>query len=458
MDMSVFDLFKIGIGPSSSHTVGPMVAARRFLVECGSLEDAVGVEAHLYGSLALTGVGHATDKAVILGLMGETPQDVDPDSVEDKLAEAELDGVLNLLGVKPVPFTCGTGLVWHKQSTLPEHPNGMRFVLKLADGSVIERIYYSIGGGFITAPGETQAARETVAVPFPFSTMRELLEQGTRDGLTIPAMLRANECARMTNDALDTGLDRIWEVMRGCIDHGLVTEGELPGGLNVKRRAAKLWRQEQAARHATNHLPHDAVNQVSLYAMAVNEENAAGGRVVTAPTNGAAGIIPAVLRYYAEDCRPSDARRGIHDFLLTAAAIGMLCKKNASISGAEIGCQGEVGVACAMAAAGLVAALGGSNGQIENAAEIGIEHHLGMTCDPIGGLVQIPCIERNGMGAIKAITAASLAMKGDGTHFVSLDDVIETMRQTGFDMQAKYKETSLGGLAIHVVTVNHAAC
>ena len=458
MDMSVFDLFKIGIGPSSSHTVGPMVAARRFLIECGPLIEAVGVEAHLYGSLALTGVGHATDKAVILGLMGETPQDVDPDAVEDKLAEAELDGVLNLLGTKPVPFVRSTGLVWHKQSTLPEHPNGMRFVLKLADGSVIERIYYSIGGGFITAPGETQAARETVTVPFPFNTMRELLEQGTRDGLTIPAMLRANECARMTNDDLDAGLDRIWEVMRGCIAHGLVMEGELPGGLNVKRRAAKLWRQEQTARNATNHLPHDAVNQVSLYAMAVNEENAAGGRVVTAPTNGAAGIIPAVLRYYAEDCRPTDARRGIHDFLLTAAAVGMLCKKNASISGAEIGCQGEVGVACAMAAAGLVAALGGSNGQIENAAEIGIEHHLGMTCDPIGGLVQIPCIERNGMGAIKAITAASLAMKGDGTHFVSLDDVIETMRQTGFDMQAKYKETSLGGLAIHVVTVNHAAC
>jgi L-serine dehydratase len=459
MDMSVFDLFKIGIGPSSSHTVGPMVAARRFLIECGPLEDAVGVEAHLYGSLALTGVGHATDKAVILGLMGETPQDVDPDSVEDKLAEAELDGVLDLLGTKPVPFTRATGLVWHKQSTLPDHPNGMRFVLRLADGSVIERVYYSIGGGFITAAGETQAAGvPPVAVPYPFDTMRELLEQGSRHGLSIPVMLRANECVRMTSDELDAGLDRIWEVMRGCIAHGLVTEGELPGGLNVKRRAAKLWRQEREARNVANHLPHDAVNQVSLYAMAVNEENAAGGRVVTAPTNGAAGIIPAVLRYYAEDCRPSDAQRGIRDFLLTAAAIGMLCKQNASISGAEIGCQGEVGVACAMAAAGLVAALGGTNGQIENAAEIGIEHHLGMTCDPIGGLVQIPCIERNGMGAIKAITAASLAMKGDGTHFVSLDEVIETMRQTGFDMQAKYKETSLGGLAIHVVTVNHAAC
>ena len=461
MDMSVFDLFKIGIGPSSSHTVGPMVAARRFLLECGSLEDAVGVEAHLYGSLALTGVGHATDKAVILGLMGETPQGVDPDSVEDKLAEAELDGVLNLLGTKAVPFSSRTGLVWHKQSTLPEHPNGMRFVLKLADGSVIERIYYSVGGGFITAAGEAQAPREEDApasVPFPFDTMRDLLAHGERDGLSIPAMLRANECARMTEAELDAGLDRIWDVMRECIAHGLVTEGQLPGGLNVKRRAAKLWRQEREARNAANHLPHDAVNQVSLYAMAVNEENAAGGRVVTAPTNGAAGIIPAVLRYYAEDCRPSDPQRGIRDFLLTAAAVGMLCKKNASISGAEIGCQGEVGVACAMAAAGLVAALGGTNGRIENAAEIGIEHHLGMTCDPIGGLVQIPCIERNGMGAIKAITAASLAMKGDGTHFVSLDDVIETMRQTGFDMQAKYKETSLGGLAIHVVTVNHAAC
>jgi L-serine dehydratase len=464
MDMSVFDLFKIGIGPSSSHTVGPMVAARRFLLEAGHLDEAVGVEVHLYGSLALTGVGHATDKAVILGLMGETPQDVDPDAVEDLLAEAELDGALKLLGTREVPFSARTGLVWHKQSSMPEHPNGMRFVLKLADGSVIERVYYSVGGGFITAAGESkqepQARDGAAPVPFPFDTMRELLAQGQAHGLTIPAMLRANERTRMTDEALDAGLDRIWQVMRDCICHGLVTEGQLPGGLNVKRRAAKLWRQqrEQDAAGIVNHLPHDAVNQVSLYAMAVNEENAAGGRVVTAPTNGAAGIIPAVLRYYAEDCRPNDPQRGIRDFLLASSAIGMLCKKNASISGAEVGCQGEVGVACAMAAAGLVAALGGSNEQIENAAEIGIEHHLGMTCDPIGGLVQIPCIERNGMGAIKAITAASLALKGDGTHFVSLDEVIETMRQTGADMQVKYKETSLGGLAIHVVTVNHAAC
>jgi L-serine dehydratase len=462
MDMSVFDLFKIGIGPSSSHTVGPMLAARRFLLECGDLTEAVGVEAHLYGSLALTGVGHATDKAVILGLMGETPQGVDPDSVEDKLAEAELDGVLKLLGTKEVPFQYRTGLVWHKQSTLPEHPNGMKFVLQLADGSIIERIYYSVGGGFITAAGEGQGrAPEAAApgVPFPFNKMSELLALGAQHGLSIPHMLRANELARMSEAELDAGLDRIWQVMRDCIAHGLVTEGQLPGGLNVKRRAAKLWKQAHCdAGNRRNELPHDATHHVTLYAMAVNEENAAGGRVVTAPTNGAAGIIPAVLRYYAEDCRPSDPAKGIRDFLLTSAAIGMLCKTNASISGAEVGCQGEVGVACAMAAAGLVAALGGSNERIENAAEIGIEHHLGMTCDPIGGLVQIPCIERNGMGAIKAITAASLALKGDGTHFVSLDNVIETMRQTGADMQVKYKETSLGGLAVHVVTVNHAAC
>ena len=465
MDMSVFDLFKIGIGPSSSHTVGPMVAARRFLVECGPLDNAVGVEVALYGSLALTGIGHATDKAVILGLMGETPQGVNPDEVDDKLAEAELDGVIKLLGRKEVPFSAKTGLVWHRASSLPEHPNGMRFTLKLADGSVIERVFYSVGGGFIHAAGESQARQGAGVshnpVPYPFDTMDQLLALGRSSGLSIPQMLRANEVANISNEDLDAGLDNIWQVMRDCIAHGLVTDGHLPGGLNVKRRAANLWRQVLAAKNGDNRandLPHDAVQQVTLYAMAVNEENAAGGRVVTAPTNGAAGIIPAVLRYYAEDCRPSDPVKGVRDFLLTSAAIGMLCKKNASISGAEVGCQGEVGVACAMAAAGLVAALGGTNEQIENAAEIGIEHHLGMTCDPIGGLVQIPCIERNGMGAIKAITAASLALKGDGTHFVSLDSVIETMRQTGADMQDKYKETSLGGLAIHVVTVNHAAC
>ncbi|MFA9218312.1 MAG: L-serine ammonia-lyase [Sphingomonadaceae bacterium] len=463
MDMSVFDLFKIGIGPSSSHTVGPMVAARRFLLECAPLDNVVRAEVALYGSLALTGVGHATDKAVLLGLMGETPQDVEPTRVDAMLAAAEAAGELKLLGQHVVPFKMASGVIFHKSESLPEHPNGMRFSIERADGSRTSKVYYSIGGGFIKEQGEgldavPASATPNAAIPYPFDTMAQLLAHGDASGLTIPAMLRANECVKLDGAALDAGIDKIWQVMRDCIAHGLATGGQLPGGLHVKRRAANLWQQATASKDRANELPHDALHQVSLYAMAVNEENAAGGRVVTAPTNGAAGIIPAVLRYYAEDCHPSDPVTGIRNFMLTSAAIGMLCKRNASISGAEIGCQGEVGVACAMAAAGLVAALGGSNRQIENAAEIGIEHHLGMTCDPIGGLVQIPCIERNGMGAVKAITAAALALKGDGTHFVSLDEVIETMRQTGADMQAKYKETSLGGLAIHVITVNHAAC
>jgi len=463
MDMSVFDLFKIGIGPSSSHTVGPMVAARRFLLDCAPLDDVTEVSAELYGSLALTGIGHATDKAVILGLMGETPQDVVPTRVDAQLAEAEAAGELKLLGTHAVPFKRGRNLIFHMAESLAEHPNGMRFTLTRADGATISKVYYSVGGGFIKEEGEAPQMPSSgdgaaPAIPYPFDTMDQLLAHGEASGLTIPQMLRANERRKRSEDELNAGIDKIWQVMRDCIAHGLDTAGRLPGGLNVKRRAADLWTQSQSSASQANQLPHDALHQVSLYAMAVNEENAAGGRVVTAPTNGAAGIIPAVLRYYAEDCKPSDPVTGIRDFMLTAAAIGMLCKRNASISGAEIGCQGEVGVACAMAAAGLVAALGGSNNQIENAAEIGIEHHLGMTCDPIGGLVQIPCIERNGMGAVKAITAASLALKGDGTHFVSLDEVIETMRQTGADMQAKYKETSLGGLAIHVITVNHAAC
>jgi L-serine dehydratase len=438
-----------------------MVAARRFLLDSAPLDDVTAVTAELYGSLALTGIGHATDKAVILGLMGETPQDVDPVMVDLRLAAAEEAGRLSLLGQYPVPFTRAANLVFHMAESLAEHPNGMRFTVERADGSRSSKVYYSVGGGFIKEEGEETtlpAAAPQAPLPYPFDTMADLLAHGVRSGLSIPHMLRANELTRRSGAELDAGIDRIWAVMRDCIAHGLETPGQLPGGLNVRRRAAKLWRQALDARDQPNHLPHDAMHQVSLYAMAVNEENAAGGRVVTAPTNGAAGIIPAVLRYYAEDCKPSDPVTGVRDFMLTASAIGMLCKRNASISGAEIGCQGEVGVACAMAAAGLVAALGGSNQQIENAAEIGIEHHLGMTCDPIGGLVQIPCIERNGMGAVKAITAASLALKGDGTHFVSLDNVIETMRQTGADMQAKYKETSLGGLAIHVVTVNHAAC
>lgn len=457
MDMSVFELFKIGIGPSSSHTVGPMVAARRFLLECDRVEQACGVQIDLYGSLALTGLGHATDTATLLGLLGDTPQDIDPDTVQGKLDTIALDGRIKLLGQYEVPFNAAQDLLWHKQETLPGHPNGMRLTLRRHDGSEQSRVFYSIGGGFIVAEGETSEAKvsELPVKPYPFAKMDELLQLGRQLGKSLAEMLRANELTLRSEAELDAGLDRIWAVMRACIARGLEQSGELPGGLHVKRRAAKLF---HAASQSSDVLPHDSMHKVSLYAMAVNEENAAGGRVVTAPTNGAAGIIPAVLRYYAEDCKPSDPVRGIRDFLLVAAAVGMLCKRNASISGAEIGCQGEVGVACGMAAAGLAAALGGSNEQIEAAAEIGIEHHLGMTCDPIGGLVQIPCIERNGMGAVKAITAASLSLKSDGTHQVSLDQVIETMRQTGYDMQAKYKETSLGGLAVHVVSVNYAAC
>jgi L-serine dehydratase len=460
MDMRVFELFKIGVGPSSSHTVGPMLAARRFLLESADLYKVSKVQVALYGSLALTGHGHATDKAVLLGLMGETPQDLVPESVDEKLAALASSGKMNLLGEYSVKFDVAADILWFKQEVLPGHPNGMKFILTRNDGSSFEKIYYSTGGGFIYSSEElanpdSDDSGERKPLPYPFGTMAELLAHGKRTGLSITDMMRANENVYCSDEELDAGLDRIWSVMKGCISRGLQTSGELPGGLHVKRRAAKLWR---AANETADVLPHDGLHRVSLYAMAVNEENAAGGRVVTAPTNGAAGIIPAVLRYYAEDCKPSHPEQGIRNFMLAASAIGMLCKKNASISGAEIGCQGEVGVACAMAAAGLTAALGGTNEQIESAAEIGIEHHLGMTCDPIGGLVQIPCIERNGMGAVKAITAASLSLRSDGTHHVSLDDVIETMRATGFDMQAKYKETSLGGLAVHVVTVNYAAC
>ncbi len=457
MDTSVFDLFKIGIGPSSSHTVGPMLAANRFLQEAGPLDDVTGVQVALYGSLALTGVGHGTDMAVLLGLMGESPKWIDPQGVPAKLGMLRDSGYIPLLGQHRVPFSVANDLLWYKNESLPGHPNGMRFTLTRADGSSHSQVFYSVGGGFIVAEGEAQAepSADAVPQPYPFETMAELLAHGEASGLSIAQMIRANELTRISEAELDAGLDQIWTVMHLCIANGLKTEGELPGGLKVRRRAANLWR---AAHQVKNALPHDAMHRVSLYAMAVNEENAAGGRVVTAPTNGAAGIIPAVLRYYAEDCHPTDPVHGVRDFLLAAAAVGALCKRNASISGAEIGCQGEVGVACAMAAAGLVAALGGCNDRVENAAEIGIEHHLGMTCDPIGGLVQIPCIERNGMGAVKAITAASLALEGDGKHFVSLDEVIETMRQTGMDMQAKYKETSLGGLAVHVITVNLPAC
>ena len=457
MDMRVFDLFKIGVGPSSSHTVGPMLAAHRFLVECERLDEVVQVQVELYGSLALTGVGHATDTAVLLGLCGETPRQVQTDSIGQKIATIRQTGQLRLLDQYPIPFQSERDLIWHRQHSLPAHPNGVKFTATRRDGSCSAQVFYSVGGGFIQTEQEIghEPAQPPMVKPYPFASMDELLAHGEKNNIRIAQMMRANESVYDSQEQLDAGLDEIWHVMRDCIEAGLHAEGELPGGLHVKRRAAKLYRAAQAQ---PDTLPHDPIHKVSLYAMAVNEVNASGGRVVTAPTNGAAGIIPAVLRYYAQDCRQIDPLGGVRDFLLVASAVGMLCKKNASISGAEIGCQGEVGVACAMAAAGLTAALGGSNQQIEAAAEIGIEHHLGMTCDPIGGLVQIPCIERNGMGAVKAITAASLSLHSDGTHHVSLDQVIETMRQTGFDMQAKYKETSLGGLAVHVVTVNHAAC
>ena len=466
MAVSVFDLFKIGIGPSSSHTVGPMRAAARFvgrwLDEAGQLGECARIRVELFGSLALTGRGHGSDKAILMGLEGHWPNEINPDLIPASLERIRGGRELMLLGRHRIAFDEKSDLVFNKRQKLPFHSNGMRFTAFAADGRQLAvREYYSVGGGFVVNQDEAAEDRivaDTTPLPFPFHTGDELLALCAAQRMSIAEVMLANEGVWRSAEDTRAGLLEIWAAMQDCVARGIRQEGVLPGGLKVPRRAPAMYQDLSSRPEAAMKDPLTVLDWVNLYALAVNEENAAGGRVVTAPTNGAAGIIPAVLRYYAEDCRPSDPVRGVRDFLLTSAAIGMLCKKNASISGAEIGCQGEVGVACAMAAAGLVAALGGSNEQIENAAEIGIEHHLGMTCDPIGGLVQIPCIERNGMGAIKAITAASLALKGDGTHFVSLDNVIETMRQTGADMQVKYKETSLGGLAVHVVTVNHAAC
>ena len=466
MAVSVFDLFKIGIGPSSSHTVGPMRAAARFvgrwLDEAGQLGECARIRVELFGSLALTGRGHGSDKAILMGLEGHWPNEINPDLIPASLERIRGGRELMLLGRHRIAFDEKSDLVFNKRQKLPFHSNGMRFTAFAADGRQLAvREYYSVGGGFVVNQDEAAEDRivaDTTPLPFPFHTGDELLALCAAQRMSIAEVMLANEGVWRSAEDTRAGLLEIWAAMQDCVARGIRQEGVLPGGLKVPRRAPAMYQDLSSRPEAAMKDPLTVLDWVNLYALAVNEENAAGGRVVTAPTNGAAGIIPAVLRYYAEDCRPSDPVRGVRDFLLTSAAIGMLCKKNASISGAEIGCQGEVGVACAMAAAGLVAALGGSNERIENAAEIGIEHHLGMTCDPIGGLVQIPCIERNGMGAIKAITAASLALKGDGTHFVSLDNVIETMRQTGADMQVKYKETSLGGLAVHVVTVNHAAC
>jgi len=445
--ISVTELFTIGIGPSSSHTVGPMRAAfdfARSLREDGIVPARV--KCDLYGSLSLTGKGHGTDGAVILGLAGETPEGVDPDAVPALVARIREEKRLPLGGGTEVPFCEAKDLVFHK-SFLPTHPNGMAFTAVLADGSRITRRYYSIGGGAIRMEGE-QPARVNVEIPYPFGSAAELLAIGDATGLSIADIVRANEAAWRDETETDAFLGAVRAAMFGSIERGCKGDGELPGGLKVQRRAAAM--KQKLLDRGPRADPSLVFEWVSLYALAVNEENAAGGRVVTAPTNGAAGVIPAVLKYY-ETFVHGATPEGARTLLYTASAIGFLYKKRASISAAEMGCQGEVGVACSMAAGGLAAALGGSNHQVENAAEIGMEHNLGLTCDPIGGLVQIPCIERNTMGAIKAINAAYLALHGDGRHIVSLDQVIETMRQTGEDMKSKYKETSLGGLAVNVV-------
>jgi L-serine dehydratase len=451
MNISVFDLFKIGIGPSSSHTVGPMRAARQFLLdarEAGVFDRIARVEVALYGSLALTGKGHGTDRAVLLGLAGEEADKIENATIGPTIECIGNSHKINLLGEREIGFDPEQDIVFHREDRLPRHTNGMRYRVFDVEGTeLFSEDFYSIGGGFILRGEEPDNGGDDNDIPYPFASAKELLAAGEKAGLRIPQLMRENENAYRPWDETRTGLLNIWQVMQDCVRIGLTTEGTLPGGLRVLRRAPVLH-HKLTAEHTANAL--DVMDWVNLFALAVNEENAAGGRVVTAPTNGAAGIIPAVLHYYRRFVEGAN-EDGVVDFLLTAGAIGMLYKKNASISGAEMGCQGEVGVACSMAAGGLAAAMGGSNAHIENAAEIGMEHNLGLTCDPIKGLVQIPCIERNAMGAMKAINAQRLAMHGDGTHRVSLDEVIATMRQTGRDMQSIYKETSLGGLAVNVI-------
>ncbi len=458
MAVSVFDLFTIGIGPSSSHTVGPMRAARQFalaLQASGDLQRVNGVRVHLYGSLAATGRGHGTQRALMLGLEGETAEEVDVDLLPVRVAAIIEERRLNLLGRHAIPFDPRADLVFERSGRLPGHPNGMRFMARTAEGAVVdERVYYSVGGGFVARAdeaGRPVLAERDAPVPLPFSTGEELLALCARHGLAISGAMLRNECAWRPEAEVRAGLLKIWEAMQQCVRRGCETGGELPG-LHVPRRAAQLYRQLAGQLEASLRDPLTIMDWVNLYALAVNEENAVGGRVVTAPTNGAAGIVPAVLHYYARFC-PGAGADGVVRFLLTAGAIGLLFKVNASISGAEVGCQGEVGSACSMAAAGLTEVLGGSPAQVENAAEIAMEHNLGLTCDPIGGLVQIPCIERNAMAAVKAINASRLALRGSGEHVVSLDKVIRTMRDTGRDMREKYKETSRGGLATHVVHV-----
>ncbi len=459
MAVSVFDLFRIGIGPSSSHTVGPMRAARLFVLALRQqqlLERTVKLQCRLYGSLSATGRGHGSDKAVLLGLLGEQPESVDVDGIDARLAA--LGGRLQLLGEHDIAFDPVADLLLQRGKPLPGHPNGMKLQAWDAAGELLlERIYYSVGGGFVvTAEALADSARQaaiapdTEVLPLPFHSGAELLALSARLRCSVADVMRLNERHWRSDAEIDAQLLSIWDAMQQCVARGCRHEGELPGGFHVPRRAPALYRALHGKSTASRIDPLRALDWVNLWALAVNEENAGGGRVVTAPTNGAAGIVPAVLHYYAR-LTPHADDSGVCDFLLTAGAIGLLYKENASISGAEVGCQGEVGVACSMAAGALCAVLGGTPAQVENAAEIGMEHHLGLTCDPVGGLVQIPCIERNAMGAVQAINAARIALRGDGHHGVSLDEVIKTMRETGADMRSKYKETARGGLAVNVI-------
>ncbi|WP_053747854.1 L-serine ammonia-lyase [Streptomyces sp. MMG1533] len=458
MAISVFDLFSIGIGPSSSHTVGPMRAARMFarrLRNEALLDSVVSIRTELYGSLGATGHGHGTPKAVLLGLEGDSPRTVDVEKADQRVEDIKEAGRLRLLGEHEIAFAFDKDLVLHRRKTLPYHANGMTLWAYDASGTeLLTKTYYSVGGGFVVdedAVGADRIKLDDTVLKYPFRTGDELLRLTQETGLSISSLMLENERAWRTEDEIRAGLLEIWRVMQACVSRGMSREGILPGGLKVRRRAAMSARQLRAEGDPLAH----AMEWITLYAMAVNEENAAGGRVVTAPTNGAAGIIPAVLHYYinfvAGAASEGEKEDGVVRFMLAAGAIGMLFKENASISGAEVGCQGEVGSACSMAAGALAEVLGGSPEQVENAAEIGMEHNLGLTCDPVGGLVQIPCIERNGMAAVKAVTAARMAMRGDGSHKVSLDKVIKTMKETGADMSVKYKETARGGLAVNII-------
>ena len=456
MALSVFDLFSIGIGPSSSHTVGPMRAALTFaegLRDDDLLARTASIRVELFGSLGVTGKAHGADKAILLGLEGETPESTDTDQIDARLRRIREQAAIHILGVHEIDFLERDHLTMHRRKTLPHHSNAMRFAARDNSGEEIRnKIYYSVGGGFVVNEAAFAADRiqeDDTGLPYPFTTGDQMLQQCRSNGFSVSTLMMENEKAWRSEKEIRDGLLHIWSVMKTCIDRGCQREGILPGGLKVRRRAAAMYRQLRS--EDTNEAqPLGAMDWVNLYALAVNEENAAGGRVVTAPTNGAAGIIPSVLQYYLKFCGGAD-EDGIVRFLLTAGAIGILYKENASISGAEVGCQGEVGSACSMAAGALTCALGGTPAQVENAAEIGMEHNLGLTCDPVGGLVQVPCIERNAMGAVKAINASRMALRGDGSHFVSLDKVIKTMRDTGRDMKTKYKETARGGLAVNVI-------